>query len=836
MSFKLLQKQYLKKLENTKKVLEDVDKFSKFGIFEEEDLEKIQNIKLKCDRYFDKLDKGEIEVAIVGMENSGKSTFANALVKVKEAFPTGSSRATFTSTKVKYGPEDKAYVEFYTQSEFNEIFRGMLSKVKYPESENADFMTMSLKSYSDYFDKLRETDIEIYKANLSSTHKDIVDILEGKTKSEMVNYLGSGIRFFDRSQIESNELKSYITDRYIARTVKKVEIELKSFESTKEMVLYDVPGFNSATEKHKIETKKALNSADAIILIKNVAENPNLTGEELDILKSYDDSGIPFGSKTFVAGTKIDRLNKEDEVRHNVNILEEDVISHLGVSRQKIFIGSPHAYLQKEKIEEGTDSIERLKKLNAEKRIESVEELKGALKYFYENEVIDNLTKEINKTIQTLRDLIQNIISESSDMKNLESLKLEDRKEIAYIVENIKDRLEKRLSSLREEMQNDILEKKYFSKSLHDQIDSIITRDIDDKYIEDINRKKTDGMVVDSPLNTNLFIRKELYPEVKKNFRKKLVDLAGQKYKEYQDKLLDEILDILEVERNNIKYEEIRENLEHFLNKITQNIAYSPDSYNYLIDRFSTSIIEILIGTPRFTTDRKNKFLLHKNDVLALSFFYEEIKQFDSIFDLSLLRDLLSIDSDTPLEYIFKKHGIDDFLKYPIFGEILNLIFKKNIPLNIAIEIIKDVRSKVKRLDNECIERVVSSIESRIKKIDESDEDPMASMIDILMDKNNQVKNLEEVKDEIVQDIELVKKILKTAVIEAINLELPFVSSFNDQNLALIDNAWADFIAENYSMIKYEKMAELEEKKVILEEKKRVVSQLKELSIKLQGE
>ena len=112
----------------------------------------------------------------------------------------------------------------------------------------------------------------------------------------------------------------------------------------------------------------------------------------------------------------------------------------------------------------------------------------------------------------------------------------------------------------------------------------------------------------------------------------------------------------------------------------------------------------------------------------------------------------------------------------------------------------------------------------------------MASMIDILMDKNNQVKNLEEVKDEIVQDIELVKKILKTAVIEAINLESPFVSSLNDQNLALIDNAWADFIAENYSMIKYEKMAELDERRVILEEKKRVITQLKELSIKLQGE
>ena len=71
------------------------------------------------EKFLDKLNNGEIEVAIVGMENTGKSTFANALIKLKEAFPTGSTRCTFTSTKLQYGAENKAVVRFFTKDDFN---------------------------------------------------------------------------------------------------------------------------------------------------------------------------------------------------------------------------------------------------------------------------------------------------------------------------------------------------------------------------------------------------------------------------------------------------------------------------------------------------------------------------------------------------------------------------------------------------------------------------------------------------------------------------------------------------------------------------------------------
>ena len=52
----------------------------------------------------------------------------NALIKLKEAFPTGSIRTTFTSTRLKYGPTDKAIVEFFETDEFNDMFKEMLKK------------------------------------------------------------------------------------------------------------------------------------------------------------------------------------------------------------------------------------------------------------------------------------------------------------------------------------------------------------------------------------------------------------------------------------------------------------------------------------------------------------------------------------------------------------------------------------------------------------------------------------------------------------------------------------------------------------------------------------
>ena len=51
------------------------------------------------------------------------------------------------------------------------------------------------------------------------------------------------------------------------------------------IVLYDVPGFDSPTELHKRQTEEMLKEADAIILVTNAGDRPDLTAPQLDMLR-----------------------------------------------------------------------------------------------------------------------------------------------------------------------------------------------------------------------------------------------------------------------------------------------------------------------------------------------------------------------------------------------------------------------------------------------------------------------------------------------------------------------------------------------------------------------
>ena len=60
-----------------------------------------------------KLESNEFEIAIVGLEKAGKSTFANALID-NYVLPSAPERCTFTATKL-ISVVDEAIVEFYTE-------------------------------------------------------------------------------------------------------------------------------------------------------------------------------------------------------------------------------------------------------------------------------------------------------------------------------------------------------------------------------------------------------------------------------------------------------------------------------------------------------------------------------------------------------------------------------------------------------------------------------------------------------------------------------------------------------------------------------------------------
>lgn len=833
MNYSKLKKDYLTKLVQVKKTLTDISKYEKFNIFTQNEIEKLKYIENKNNLYLSKLQNEEIEIAIVGMENTGKSTFANALIKLKEAFPTGSTRCTFTSTKLQYGHEDKAIVEFFTINTFNQMFQEMLQDIKYPNYESVQFETLDIKQYIDYFEKLKDIDIATYKYYSSTVNEDIKSILNGK--NEILHYLDKPKKYFDKSQIQKEELRQFITDEYIARTVKKVNLELSEFEDTKEMVLYDVPGFNSITEKHKIETRKSLNSADAIILIKNVMENSQITSEEQSMLNSYDEeTGIPLSEKLFVFGTKIDRANTKDEAINNTNKLKDDLKKNLNVNLDRLFVGSPFAYMQQLKLEDGNGAIKTLEEWGMEDSITSIEDMKVSIKSFYKNEAFTNIQKQINKNNEALKTILSNVILDNEDNDKVLEIQFQNNGLLLDYVRRFKEKMKEELEVLNNSFKIDINDNQYFSNRLKEQIETLIPP-VTLEELEKINLQKTDIRDEFATIEVNIEYRNRLKNELLKNFVNLTVSIANEKSEEFFEKTIVTMMNILEIDDNNIYKTEIKEKLSLFLKELTKDASYSKTSYVYLIQRFSRDLISVLIGTGKGTSTRRDRFLEAKKEFVSLAIYNnEEFNHIENIYGLPLIQNILNLEKipETTLFETDIKAKFSNLASFENFSKVIAMMAKKNIPLNIAITMIETTSKKFKKINNENISIVIKKINSNVDEYlnnnkNSENRDELYKLFEPVM----QSQTKEELLEELNSDIELLKKILKTAVIEAINLELPFISSFVDQNKKIIQSEREidGFIQNNFHKIKYEELGKSEEIQVLLEEKKRVIQNIKQL-------
>ena len=830
MEYAKLKEKYLKKLENSDEVLNEILKYSNIGLFNKEEMNNLNKLKKVNKRFLDKLKAGEIEVAIIGMENSGKSSLANAFVKLNEAFPIGSNRTTFTSTRLKYGKEDKAIVEFFTKGDFNQNFKEMLKKVRYPDIE-VSFELLNLNTYKDFFEnklRLEEAGKEIYKNYKATLHKDICDILEGK--EQIIRYLDSSTKEFSKEEIESGKLKQFITDKYIARTVAKVEIFLSSLESMKEMVLYDVPGFNSITEKHKIETKEALKQADAIILVKNVAENSDLTGEEIDILKDYDELGLPLSEKLFVFGTKVDRLDSIEEVKNNIQTLKENVTEQLFVKNKRTFIGSPKAYLGKESIisEDVSDILSKMKKFGLEDNIYAIDDLRNSIKDFYEHEAFDNIQKQINKNISEIKNILSEVVSRI-DVAELENIQIENNEILINYLRDVEKNLSHILSGEKTDIKRKINEEKPFSKQLESKIQNLL-EEVTIEDLEKENIKVTDTRDEFAVEKVNIRIREKLFQNATKNFQKIIVDMANDTFEEILENLNTTILErVLFVTPDNMYYKELKQNLSKFINEVISDVKYNETSFVYLIDRFSRDLMAIVLNSPKGSATRKGKFKEAQNEFLSLAFYYEDIKNLDSIYNLKLIKKILNLESNTDLEqFISELYPFFDKYKDEL-GDIIALLVTKKVSPKLAKKIIENSIKNFKNINSDNIEIIKDKLSKNINSI-QIEEDELEEIYKEV--KQSQTKD--ELLEELNNDISILKELLQESVIKAIGLEVAFIISIVKTIDKISENSIIDeFIKRNFSSLKAKELSETEDKKAILEHKKRINEKIKNLLEKI---
>ena len=118
-SFDKERMEYKEKVERQSKAISNLLSLSEThtGLFDYAALKQLNSQKEKCSKLYKKLDKNEFEIAIVGLEKAGKSTFGNALME-NRILPDADERCTYTSTCIRYG-NDRAIVKFFNSIKNN---------------------------------------------------------------------------------------------------------------------------------------------------------------------------------------------------------------------------------------------------------------------------------------------------------------------------------------------------------------------------------------------------------------------------------------------------------------------------------------------------------------------------------------------------------------------------------------------------------------------------------------------------------------------------------------------------------------------------------------------
>lgn len=125
--------------------MENILSINSYGIIDDETERKIGELINKAKFLKNKLKNNEFEIAIVGPEKAGKSTFANAMMGI-DILPSRDARCTYTSTSIEYGG-NYAEVEFFSYEEFKRNFSDKLKLMGIQNAEDLSFRTLSLEGY-----------------------------------------------------------------------------------------------------------------------------------------------------------------------------------------------------------------------------------------------------------------------------------------------------------------------------------------------------------------------------------------------------------------------------------------------------------------------------------------------------------------------------------------------------------------------------------------------------------------------------------------------------------------------------------------------------------------
>lgn len=727
---------------NNKSINEIINEPSIYDLFGADNMKEIRKQTSILEKIKLKLEREEMELAIVGMEGTGKSSFGNALAEL-EVFPHQSTnRCTYTPTELRYSDFISGEIFFYSMEEMEEKLQDYKKILDLPEEiryyKEQDRITVKNEIENLLKDKKRSTEV-------NTTLEDFLDNLEAMEKHK--DYIGNSSQKLNESQINNiDSYKEYVTDKILSRTVKKIVIFTS--RCIKNTVIYDVPGFNSPSKIHREQTLEKLKEADAVVFLRDFSmDRADFDLTQISIFDEYSpEDDINLREKVFIFANKIDRTPSISVFEKNKKTLEDEISKYLKLTKYKerIFYGSSHAFLEEKCIISGNKAIDELKKLKLENEIDK---LKFAFKAFFEEECFNLLSRKVKISINNIIKVVDSVLDNNKSFLNsaddTDSFERSKQKERSEKREKIKKDIHKRISDIKGKLQSECSTKD-LEKTMKAKIENIFKDVTPEKLKETKDSLDPTYSMSVPPDKINHFQREKINAEYKIEFYRMVSQIFMEKITEKEKNISAEITEIVLPDKN-IYWDNLKVEFFKYIDEKTSKL--NEKSILTLAKRFCSNVFDILIAHPINSNDRETEIKNSLDNILMLVIYAHDPAEFlswltgikDGDRSVRKIASLLKKEKNEKKEIRIepdKEESVSGGLKINVrkkeikeIGTVEKLIIKEKVDehlINLFFKIFDINSTKNTEPDNEHLKREIVKPE------------------DVLPEINNDIKNLQK--------------------------------------------------------------------------------------------
>lgn len=757
-------KQKLELLEEINKyapIIKDINGIANRVIVDEEEKNSLLNLTKKIEKWKQKLSNPKFEVAIIGLEKAGKSTMANALLN-KNFLPEAKARCTFTTATIESDDsKDEAVIEFYTKSEFLSRFNGLCEKIKL---DKLDFDALTLY----------ELQLLVKEKDYYQKPKELLDIeIMVKNKETLNSFIGKKNEVFEEN-IQDN-VKPYIVDEDRSMAVKSITIKSTELKDMQDLIIYDVPGFDSPTKLHLEQAKKYADEADVIIMMVSIAERVSFLDAQVDFLNQTAKDGVSLIDKTITVASRWDghiipndKDGSTNEITEYMDILHDQLKQFNIYREENVFMVNPRGYLEKNGKIEQKIALPKLESVNLD---DGFENFRNRLSEFFKYDALKALNDTIKKDINS----IQNFLIDFKRKHNIEHNEAKLREDEYNLKKGYKDLKSKEL------LDKVVLYKDSIQNQGDYNINEDLKSEIHTKWIEILkitdnkrenDTKKISNEGIERVGHYNSKTREHLYRQSLRLLTELVSGTLIDKDKAITDQFKKDTIQLFGIKNNT----ELSLKLETELEQIMGRYAYDEKSYKPLMSRFINDVFKLLISYPIPSNregERIKAFKEMKLGIESLLLFdkdnYENEAEF-GIYEKYLVKKMLVQYEDTTIDKINSE--LEKYKKY----------FQKKINISELAEDIKGIKLSPKRL-SKILEDKKKNFEDIAKDgiIKMMKESKSKNSLDELIDYANEATSYKEVQIEINKDLDNLQMILSDVVLKAMMIEKPFLDSLNTQ-------------------------------------------------------